>query len=58
MSSLPRGFRGGPGRDLASRSQTNEYAGSLTDYYRDAMPVWVLLEVVPFGTMLVLSLLR
>ena len=52
MSSLPRGFRGGHGRDLASRSQADEYAGPLIDHYRDAVPVWVLLEVVPFGTML------
>ena len=52
VSSLPRGFREGLRRDLVSRSQADEYAGSLIDHYRDAMPVWVLLEVVPFGTLL------
>ena len=39
-------------RVLVSRSRVDEYAGSLIDHYRDAVPVWVLLEVVPFGTML------
>lgn len=56
MSSLPRGFRGGLGRDLASRSQADECAGPLIDRYRGAVPVWMLLEVVPFGTMLVFYL--
>ncbi|MBM6907591.1 Abi family protein [Collinsella intestinalis] len=51
-SSLPRRFREGLRRELISRSQADEYAGSLIDHYRDAMPVWVLLEVVPFGTLL------
>ena len=51
VSSLPRGFREGLRRDLVSRSQADECAGSLIDHYRDAMPVWVL-EVVPFGTLL------
>lgn len=39
-------------RALVSRSRVDEYAGSLIDRYRDAVPVWVLLEVVPFGAML------
>lgn len=52
VSSLPRGFRDGLRCGLVSRSRVDEYAGALIDYYRGAMPVWVLLEVVPFGTML------
>lgn len=51
-SSLPRGFQEGLRRDLISRSRSDEYAGPLIDHYRNAMPVWVLLEVVPFGTLL------
>lgn len=39
-------------RVLVSRSRVDEYAGSLIHHYRDAVPVWVLLEVVPFGMML------
>lgn len=52
VSSLPRGFREGLKRDLTRRAQADEYAGSLIDHCRDAVPVWTLLEVVPFGTLL------
>lgn len=52
VSSLPRSFREGLRRDLILRSHADEYTGSLINHYRDAMPVWVLLEVVPFGMLL------
>ena len=42
--------------DLARRSRDDEdrdaYAGDLIAHYRDDMPVWVLMEVVEFGTLL------
>lgn len=47
-------------RNLEARAEKSgggdEYAGSLIAHYGDAMPVWVFLEVVPFGTKLALYL--
>lgn len=43
-------------RNLKTRSgcgePNDEYTGSLIAHYGDAMPIWVFLEVVPFGTLL------
>ena len=52
VSSPLHGFRDGLGRALVSRSRVDEYAEPPIDHYRDAIPVWVSLEVEPFGTML------
>lgn len=35
-----------------SSSNTDTYTGMLIEHYESAMPIWVFLEVVPFGTML------
>lgn len=52
VESLAEGYRSNLRRDLSRRSKDDEYAGTLIGHYRDKMPVWVLLEVIPFGTML------
>ena len=54
--SLSPVFRNSLIRDLTSRSGSDEYAGPLIDHYRDAMPAWVLLEVIPFGSLLAFHL--
>lgn len=40
----------------ASSERSDVYLGSLIEHYRTAMPVWVLLEIVPFGTLLAFML--
>lgn len=52
VESLPPSLKGSLRRELDGRAKGDVYAGSLIDHYRDAMPAWVLLEVVPFGTLL------
>lgn len=52
MESLAPSFTKGLQRELNRRIRSDVYTGTLISHYRDAMPVWVLLEVVPFGTLL------
>lgn len=52
VDSLTDGYRSNLKHDLSLRSRSDEYVGALIGHYRDKMPVWVLLEVIPFGTML------
>lgn len=51
-----KSFRKSIARNLESRAEKpgggDEYAGSLITHYGSAMPTWVFLEVVPFGTKL------
>lgn len=47
-NSIARGLKARAG----SLESTDTYSGDLIEHYRSAMPVWVLLEVVPFGTLL------
>lgn len=56
MQAQRSAYRNSIVRNLKSRSDDAEgfdvYTGSLIGHYREALPVWVLLEVVPFGTLL------
>ena len=49
-------YRNSIARGLKARAGSSEgadtYSGNLIEHYRSAMPVWVFLEVVPFGTLL------
>lgn len=49
-------YRNSIARGLKARAGSSEgadtYSGDLIEHYRSAMPVWVFLEVVPFGTLL------
>lgn len=47
-NSIARGLKARAGRGDGA----DVYSGSLIEHYRSAMPVWVFLEVVPFGTLL------
>lgn len=56
MQSRVKGYRTSIERNLkgriGNRVSTDEYTGALIEHYSNAMPAWVFLEVVPFGTML------
>ena len=54
MQSQVKGYRTSIERNLKGRSRVSadEYTGALIEHYSNAMPAWVFLEVVPFGTML------
>lgn len=56
MECQTRRFKKSIARDLEARSAKpsggDEYTGSLIAHYGSAMPSWVFLEVVPFGTKL------
>lgn len=61
VDSQDTGYRKAIERDLARRrggDRGDTYSGMLIDRYADAMPVWVFLEVVPFGTLLAFMLYR
>ena len=47
-NSIARGLKARAG----SSGGADTYSGNLIEHYRSAMPVWVFLEVVPFGTLL------
>lgn len=57
MATRDKGYRRSIERDLRGRVGADAYSGRLIEHYRDAMPVWVLMEVVPFGTQLAFMLL-
>lgn len=55
ITGLPERFRDGLNSELRSRGSSRSgdpYCGALIASYRRDMPVWVLLEVIPFGTFL------
>lgn len=56
MESQSRAYRKSIERNLELRAgpsgRTDVYLGSLIAHYSEAIPVWVFLEVVPFGTLL------
>ena len=56
IQSQVKGYRSSIERNLKGRigkhGSADEYTGALIAHYSDAMPVWVFLEVVPFGTLL------
>lgn len=56
MRSRVKGYRASIERNLkgriGNRVSADEYTGALIEHYSSAMPAWVFLEVVPFGTML------
>lgn len=60
MASQTKGYRASIERNLKGRigrhGSPDEYTGALIAHYSGAMPVWVFLEVVPFGTLLALYL--
>lgn len=60
MKAQSKAYRESIERNLKTRAASSEradvYVGSLIEHYRSAMPVWVLLEVVPFGTLLAFML--
>lgn len=60
MEAQSRGFRRSIEKNLRSRAGSSRradvYLGELIEHHRSAMPVWVFLEVVPFGTLLAFML--
>lgn len=60
IESQDAGYRKSIKRDLERRRDSDgagdTYSGTLIDRYADALPVWVFLEVVPFGTLLAFML--
>lgn len=56
MQSQVKGYRVSIERNLKGRigkhGSVDEYTGALIAHYSEAMPIWVFLEVVPFGTLL------
>lgn len=56
MQSQVKGYRASIERNLKGRigkhGSADEYTGALIAHYSEAMPIWVFLEVVPFGTLL------
>ena len=56
MQSQVKGYRVSIERNLRGRigkhGSADEYTGALIAHYGEAMPIWVFLEVVPFGTLL------
>ena len=60
MKCQTKSFRKSIARNLETRAEKpgggDEYTGSLIAHYGSAMPSWVFLEVVPFGTKLALYL--
>lgn len=60
MESQDVGYRKAIKRDLERRRDSNgsgdTYSGALIDRYGESMPVWVFLEVEPFGTQLAFML--
>lgn len=56
MLAQTKRYRNAIARNLEARSSSSEnadtYTGELIEHYRSAVPVWVLLETVPFGTLL------
>lgn len=56
MQSQVKGYRVSIERNLKGRigkhGSADEYTGALIAHYSEAMPIWVFLEVVPFGTLL------
>lgn len=61
MQSQAKGYRASIERNLKGRigklGSAGEYTGALIAHYSEAMPIWVFLEVVPFGTLLAFYLL-
>lgn len=60
MKAQTKSYRKSIEKNLNARTASSErsdvYLGSLIEHYRTAMPVWVLLEIVPFGTLLAFML--
>lgn len=60
MAAQSKAYRTSIKRNLKARIAYSEradvYLGELIEHYEKAMPVWVLLEVVPFGTLLAFML--
>ena len=60
MTAQSTSFRNTIARNLKARSGSHEnadaYSGKLIEHYKTAMPIWVFLEVVPFGTLLAFML--
>lgn len=60
MRAQSRTYRKSIERNLKARADSSEradvYLGALIEHYRCAMPIWVFLEVVPFGTLLAFML--
>ena len=56
MQSQVKGYRASIERNLKGRigkhGSADEYTGALIAHYSEAMPIWVFLEVVSFGTLL------
>ncbi|WP_288220349.1 Abi family protein [uncultured Adlercreutzia sp.] len=56
MMAQTKRYRNSISKNLEARASSSEnadtYTGELIEHYRSAMPVWVFLEVVPFGTLL------
>ena len=56
MQSQVKGYRASIERNLKGRigklGSAGEYTGALIAHYSEAMPIWIFLEVVPFGTLL------
>lgn len=60
MGVQSKAYRKSIERNLEARADSSEradvYLGALIEHYRAAMPVWVFMEVVPFGTLLAFML--
>lgn len=56
IASQNKSYRRAIEHNLKNRAKSDAYSGNLIEHYRNAMPAWVLMEVVPFGTQLAFML--
>ncbi len=58
LEAMPTEYRTSVKQSLGRRSDAaaDPYSGALIEHYKDAMPLWVFVEVISFGTLLALYL--